>query len=72
VAFELVRELMKVSKKTKSHKVYVYAHPEVSAELSHEEMNIIESIEEMFQKNVVIRSENNYHIEQYEIYAQEF
>jgi ribonuclease G len=71
VSYDLIRELLKIVKKTKSSKIFVYAHPEVSALLCGEEMDIIDSIEELYAKNVVTRAENNYHVEQFEIYAQE-
>lgn len=72
VCYDLIRELLKIVKKCKGQKVFVYAHPEVSALLCSEEFDIIDRMEELYSKNLVIRAENNYHIEQYEIYAQEF
>lgn len=72
VCYDLIRELLKVVKKTKGQKIYVYAHPEVSAQLCGKELDIIETLEEQFAKTFIIRAENNYHIEQYDIYAQEF
>ncbi|MBF0359603.1 MAG: Rne/Rng family ribonuclease [Oligoflexia bacterium] len=72
VCYDLIRELIKVVKKAKSQKIYVYAHPEVSAQLCGKELDIIETLEEQYSKNFVIRAENSYHIEQYEIYAHEF
>jgi ribonuclease G len=72
VTYELVRELIKVLKKsTGARKVFIYAHPEVTARLCGEELDIIDSLEEKYETNLVIRSENNYHIEQYEIFADE-
>ncbi|MBF0313005.1 MAG: Rne/Rng family ribonuclease [Oligoflexia bacterium] len=72
VCYDLIRELIKVVKKAKGQKIYVYAHPEVSAQLSGKELDIIETLEEQYSKTFIIRAENNYHIEQYDIYAQEF
>ena len=72
VCYELVRELMKVIKKGAGGKVFIYAHPEVTARLCSEDIDMIETLEETFGKQLVIRSENNYHIEQYEIFSQEF
>ena len=72
VCYELVRELMKVIKKSEGNKVFIYAHPEVTARLCSEDAEMVETLEETFGKQLVIRSENNYHIEQYEIFAQEF
>ncbi|MDH5581642.1 MAG: hypothetical protein OEY33_07030, partial [Bdellovibrionales bacterium] len=56
---------------TGARKVFIYAHPEVTARLCGEELDIIDSLEEKYETNLVIRSENNYHIEQYEIFADE-
>lgn len=70
VCYELVRELMKVIKKSEGPKVFIYAHPEVTARLCSEDAEMVETLEETFGKQLVIRSENNYHIEQYEIFPQ--
>ncbi len=72
VCYELVRELMKVLKQNpKGNKVYIYAHPEVTAQLAGSDLDMIETVEEKFGQSVIIRSENNYHIEQYEIFPQD-
>ncbi|HLE12093.1 MAG: ribonuclease G [Bdellovibrionales bacterium RIFOXYD12_FULL_39_22] len=72
VCYELIRELLKVLKKSKGSKVHIYAHPEVSARLCGEDLDIIENLEDAFGKSLIIRSENNYHVEQYEIFPQEY
>ncbi len=72
VSYELIRELSKVAKNSEGQKIYIYAHPEVTAELCGENSELIEIIEKMIKKPIVIRSENNYHIEQYEISPQEY
>lgn len=69
VSYEVVRELQKVLKKTTASKITVFAHPEVSAKLSSEDFGIIEVLEENFNKTILVRADNNYHSEQYEIYA---
>lgn len=71
VCYELVRELIKSMKKSKGSKVYIYAHPEVTARLCNDDMDMIEMLEEKFGKSLIIRSENHYHIEQYEIFPQD-
>ena len=71
VCYEVVRKLIKLFKNnTDCLGVHVYAHPEVTAQLAESDSNMIETIEEQFGKSIVIRSENSYHIEQYEIMAQ--
>lgn len=71
VCYEIIREATKVMKKTKKQKVFIYAHPEVSDRLCGEDLDVIETLEESFGKTLIVRAENSYHIEQYEIYAQE-
>lgn len=68
VCYELVRELTKVLKKSKSSRVSIFAHPEVTARLCGDDLDLIETLEEAFGKTLQIRSENSYHIEQYEIF----
>ncbi|HAZ12031.1 MAG: ribonuclease G [Bdellovibrionales bacterium GWA2_49_15] len=72
VCYEIVRELNKIIVREKVQKIFVYAHPEVSALLCGEDIDIIENLETKFDKAIVIRSENNYHIEQYEIFPQDY
>lgn len=71
VCYELIRELNKVLAKTKAQKVNIYAHPEVTATLSGDDFNLIDTLEEAHGKSIHLRSENNYHIEQYEIFPHE-
>ncbi len=71
VCYELIRNLNKALLKTKGNKVFIYAHPEVTATLCSEDFDLIETLEEAHGKSIQIRSENNYHIEQYEIFPQE-
>lgn len=71
VSYEIIREVIKTLKRTKSNKVTVFAHPEVCARLSSEDFGVIEMMEETYQKTLLIRADNNYHIEQYEIYSHE-
>lgn len=70
VCYELIRELTKILNKTKGNKIHIYAHPEVTARLCGEDLDLIDTLEEVYSKNLIIRSENNYHIEQFEIFPQ--
>jgi ribonuclease G len=72
VSYELIRELAKVAKNCEGQKIFIYAHPEVTAELCGANSELIEILEKTIDKPIIIRSENNYHIEQYEIYPQEY
>ena len=71
VSYEIIREAGKVLKKATSPKVTIFAHPEVCAKLSSEEFGMVEMMEETFQKTLIIRADNSYHIELYEIYSPE-
>jgi ribonuclease G len=71
VSYEIIREVTKTLKRSTAQKITVFAHPEVCASLSSEDFGLIESMEETFQKTLLIRADNNYHIEQYEIYVPE-
>ena len=70
ICYELIRELFKLLDRLDSKKVLIFAHPEVTARLCGEDLDMIQSIEGKFSKSLIIRSENNYHIEQYEIIPQ--
>ncbi len=72
VCYELIRELTKVLKKSNGSKVYIYAHPEVTARLCDEDLDVIENLEDSYAKSLIMRSENSYHIEQYEIFPQDY
>ncbi len=71
VCYDIMREILKIVKKGQGQKIFIYAHPEVSSFLCSEDFDIIERIEELYQKNLILRAENSYHIEQYEIYSDE-
>lgn len=68
VCYEILREITKGMKKAKNKKISIYAHPEVSAQLTSEDFSIIEALEEKHGKQLIIRADNSYHIEQYEIF----
>lgn len=72
VCYELIRELVKTLKKSSGQRIYIYAHPEVTARLCGDDLDLIETLEEHYSKSLLIRSENSYHIEQYEIFPQEY
>lgn len=71
VCYEVIREITKLVKKSKSSKISIFAHPEVCSKLSGEDFEIIETLEENYGKQFVIRADNSYHSEQYEIFSQE-
>jgi len=72
VSLEIIRELTKVLKKTQQNKVSVFAHPEVCSKLVGDDFGMIEYAEEAFSKSLSVRADNSYHVEQYEIFAQDY
>ncbi len=71
VCYELIRELIKVIKKSSKEKINIYAHPEITAKLCGDDTYLMDSLEDKYGKSFAIRSENNYHIEEYEIFTHE-
>ena len=69
VCYELVRELTKDIRKTGSKKFSIFAHPEVTARLCGEDLDLIQNIKKNFGVTLQIRSENSYHVEQFEIFS---
>jgi ribonuclease G len=68
ICYEILREITKSMKKAKGPTVSVFAHPEVSAQLTGADFEVIEMLEESLGKQLIIRADNSYHIEQYEIF----
>ena len=69
VCYEVLRETNKIAKKSAGNKISIFTHPEVSSRLTGEDAGMLENIEELYAKNIVVRAENSYHIEQYEIFT---
>jgi len=72
VSLEIIREIMKTVLKPGKNKIQVFAHPEVSLKLTGSEFAIPEYVEETFQKTLNVRADNSYHVEQYEIFSNEY
>ena len=71
VCYDVLREVSKKMRDSNGTKVSVFAHPEVSAQLTGEDFEVIESLEDAHGKQLIVRADNSYHIEQYEIILQE-
>ncbi len=72
VCLEVIREVLKTVAKPGKNKIQVFAHPEVCARITSDEFGIPEYVEETFQKSLTVRADNNYHVEQYEIYSNDY
>jgi len=71
VCYELVRELNKTLKNAGENvkKISIFAHPEVTARLCGEDLDLIDTLEDAYGVTLQIRSENSYHVEQFEIFG---
>lgn len=72
VCYDVVREILRTAMKTKATKISVFAHPEVSSRLSSPDIDITDIVDQSFQKSLSIRADNSYHVEQYEIFTNEY
>ncbi|MCY4644134.1 MAG: Rne/Rng family ribonuclease [Bacteriovoracales bacterium] len=70
ICYEIVRKVGKMAKTSSIQKIFLYAHPEVSARLCSDDIDIIELIEKQYKKDIIIRAENNYHFEQYDFHCE--
>ncbi len=68
VCYDILRDVTKIMKRSSAKKISIFAHPEVSAKLTGDDFEIIEALEESLGKQVTIRADNSYHIEQFEIF----
>ena len=71
VCFEILREISKTLRDLEASTISIFAHPEVCSQLTSQDFVIIESLEESLGKQLSIRADNSYHIEQYEIFPQD-
>jgi ribonuclease G len=69
MCYEIIREISKIIRSTPTPKISLFAHPEVCSQLTSDEFNIIEFVDENFNKSLMVRADNSYHIEQYDIYT---
>ena len=71
VCYDLLRELMATLKKRsgKNGDIHIYANPEVIDRLyDEEEFGFMDELEESWGKPFEVRSDGNYHVEQYDIF----
>ena len=67
VSYELIRELVREFSRQRSDKFVVRAHPSVADRLHEDDREFITDITEQFQKKVVIKAVDHFHVEKYEI-----
>ncbi|HXC61834.1 MAG TPA: Rne/Rng family ribonuclease [Nitrospiria bacterium] len=67
VCYEIFREIRRLGSSPKEKKIIIGVHPNVAALLYDEERQGVEELEKEFHKKIVIKSDSNQHIEQYDI-----
>lgn len=67
VSYELIRELVREFARQRSEKFVVRAHPSIADRLHEDDREFITDLTEQFQKKVVIKAVDHFHIEKYEI-----
>jgi ribonuclease G len=67
VSYELIRELVREFSKQRSEKFVVRAHPTIADRLHEDDREFISDLTEQFQKKVVIKAVEHFHVEKYEI-----
>ena len=68
VCFEIFREIEKEGLSNNKN-ILVYAHPNVVNRMTIEEKEHVKILEERFDKNIVVKVDPNFHMEQYEVYS---
>ena len=67
VCYEIFREIRRLGSSPKEKKIIIGVHPSVAALLYDEERQGVEELEREFHKKIVIKSDTNQHIEQYDV-----
>jgi ribonuclease G len=69
ICHEILRDLVREFSKNDKQNFVIKANPQIVDRLIEEDGDIIEEIKTRFQKNAIIKAENNFHVEQYELTA---
>jgi ribonuclease G len=67
VCYEIFREIRRIGSSPKEKKIIIGVHPSVAALLYDEERQGVEELEKEFHKKIVIKTDTNQHIEQYDV-----
>ncbi|MES2614694.1 MAG: Rne/Rng family ribonuclease [Bdellovibrionota bacterium] len=69
IAYEIVRELVRVFKKLDSEAYVVKAHPQIVDRLFEEDKQFIDELKFNYNKKVLIKAASNFHLEHFEVTA---
>jgi ribonuclease G len=67
VSYEIFREIQREAPMMKGRQIILTCHPSVSSVLYDEERAQIEELEKRFKRRIVIKSINEYHLEQFDV-----
>ena len=67
ICYEILREIKKEAAKIPGNKIFVALHPEVADLIYEEERSYLEELESQIRKKIIIKVNENLHIEQFEI-----
>ena len=67
VSYEILRELRKIGSQKKNSQIIVTAHPSIMNLIYEEERERIEEIERESGLKIIVRAENTYHQEYFEV-----
>ena len=69
ISYDMLREIRKEAGTTMDDRITALAHPDVVSFLYDEERFAIEEIEKGLHKKIVLKADNSYHLEQFDIYS---
>ena len=69
IAYDVVRAIKREPGNGSDEKVFVLAHPDVVAFLYDEESSSIETTEKEIRKKIIIKSNTDFHHEEFEIFT---
>jgi ribonuclease G len=69
ICYEIFRELHREVKEKEAKVTQVHVHPDVADWLYDEEREMLESMEEMLGRRIVIKVEEAFHLEQFEVHS---
>ncbi len=67
ITYELLRELIRILKKSKSDVFVVKAHPSIIDRLFEEDKFYLNEIKQEFQKKIILKSISEFHVEHFEV-----
>ncbi len=69
ITYELIRDLVREFSKQKTEKFIVRAHPSVADRLHEEDREFLTDLTEQYEKKVVVKAVEHFHVEKFEISA---